>query len=104
MTSEERYREMVKAFARRPCVSEDGRGFGSDALKVCGQIFAMGSSSGGSWSSSQSAGATSSRPGGCERFEPLPGQVMKEWLALRARSSLDWFLLAEEAPDFVLSA
>ena len=46
MTSEKRYGEMVKAFARRPCASEDCRDFGSDALKVCGRIFAMLSSSG----------------------------------------------------------
>ena len=40
MTPGERYAQLVRAFLRRPGITQEGRGFGSAALKVHGKMFA----------------------------------------------------------------
>ena len=39
-----------------------------------------------------------------ERYDPGHGRIMRQWLALRPESSLDWTSLAQEARDFVGSS
>jgi len=45
-SADDRYREIVAAFLGLPGVTQEGRGFGSSALRVGGRIFAMLSSRG----------------------------------------------------------
>ena len=100
----DRYAELVRVFAGRPGVSVEGKGFGSDALKVNGRIFALLSSRG------QFVVKLPRRrvdelaaAGHGERFDPGHGRLMKEWLALSQASALDWETLALEAMEFVRS-
>lgn len=102
MTAEERYAEVVGAFLGRPEVSQEGRGFGSSALKVRGSIFAMLSSRGGfvvKLPRRRVDELVASGDG--DRYDPGHGRLMKEWLALRPDSALDWESLATEALAFV---
>ncbi len=46
MTPDQRYSEIVNTFMRCPGVTQQGRGFGSLALRVRGKMFATLSSSG----------------------------------------------------------
>jgi hypothetical protein len=102
MTPGERYSEIVRAFLGQPEVSQEGRGFGSSALKVGGSIFAM-------LSSKDTFVVKLPRrrvdelvaTGEGERYDPGHGRLMKEWLALDPTSTLDWLTLANEAREFV---
>lgn len=105
ITPEERYVALVEEFLGDRDVEQSGRGFGSDALKVRGKIFAMLSSQG-------RLVVKLPRPrvdalvasGDGERFDPRGnGRVMKEWLALAPTSPLEWLSLAQEARAFVAS-
>jgi len=98
----ERYAAVVKAFVRKPGVTQDGKGFGSTSLKVGDRIFALLSSRG------EFVVKLPTRrideliaSGDGHRFDPGHGRLMKEWLALRPSSSLDWMRLANEALTFV---
>src|SRR5215475_12016029 len=104
MTPEERYAGLVRDFIAQQGVTQEGKGFGSSALKVGGSIFALLSSRG------QFVVKLPRRrvdeliaSGDGDRFDPGHGRLMKEWLALRPSSSLDWVVLAREAMDFVRS-
>ena len=105
MTPEERYAELARAFLGQPEVSQEGRGFGSSALKVRGRIFAMLSSRGEfvvklpRQRVDQLVAA-----GEGDRYDPGKGRLMKEWLAVKAGDQRDWLPLAEEALAFVGSA
>jgi hypothetical protein len=102
MTSEERYAELVRAFSGRPGVSQEGRGFGSSALKVGGRIFAMLSSQGDFVVKLPRARVDALvASGDGDRFDPGRGRLMKEWVTLRPTSGCDWASLAEEAMRFV---
>ena len=102
MTAEEHYSEVVKAFLGRPGVTQEGKGFGSTALRIRNSIFAM-------LSSSEAFVVKLPRrridqlveAGEGDPFDPGHGRLMKEWLALRPNSSLDWVELATEAMEFV---
>ena len=105
ITPEERYAALVEEFLGDRDVEQSGRGFGSDALKVRGKIFAMLSSQG-------RLVVKLPRPrvdalvasGDGERFDPRrDGRVMKEWLSLAPTSPLEWLSLAREARAFVAS-
>jgi hypothetical protein len=93
---------VVAAFAKDHQVShEDGKGFGSGALKVNGKIFAMKSSKGKfvvKLSKERVDALVASGQG--ERFDPGHGRLMKEWLAVGDREA-GWVQLAREAHDFV---
>jgi hypothetical protein len=98
----ERYTALVRAFAGRPGVAQEGTGFGSSALKVHGRIFAMLSSR------DQFVVKLPRRrvdaliaSGDGERYDAGRGRVMKEWLAVRPSSSLEWEAVASEALAFV---
>ena len=102
MSPNDRYAALVKAFLRKPGVTQDGKGFGSSSLKVGGKIFAL-------LSSRREFVVKLPRhrvdelisSGDGRQFDPGHGRLMKEWLALRPSSSLDWTRLANEALRFV---
>lgn len=98
----DRYSEVVAACLGLPGVTQEGKGFGSSGLRVGGRIFAMLSSRGDfvvKLPRRRVDELVSSGDG--DRFDPGHGRLMKEWLALRAGSSLDWLSLAREAMAFV---
>ena len=102
MSVEQRYADLVRAFSGRPGVSQDGKGFGSSALKVGGRIFAMLSSRGDFVVKLPRVRVDALiASGDGDRFDPGRGRVMKEWLAVRPGSGLEWYALAEEAMAFV---
>jgi hypothetical protein len=104
MTPEERYAEVVSACLGTSGVTQEGRGFGSDALKVEGRIFAMVSSRGQFVVKLPRKRVDELVAAGeGERYAPGHGRLMKEWFALGPASSLDWQPLAEEARRFVAS-
>jgi len=100
-TGEQKFSEIIDAFSRNPRVTQGGHGFGSEALKIDGKIFAM-------LSSKKHLVVKLSRQrveefvsaGVGERFEPRPGKLMKEWLVITAAQA-DWAALAKEGCDFV---
>jgi len=104
-TPDQRYAQIARAFLRRPGVTQQGRGFGSSALKVRGKMFATLSPAGAfvvklpRQRVAALVAAGQGRP-----FEPGPGRVMTEWLELNAASGQDWASLAEEALAFVAGA
>ena len=105
VTPEERYAALVEEFLGDTDVEQSGKGFGSDALKVRGKIFAMLSSQGRLVVKlpRQRVDALVASGDG-ERFDPRrDGRVMKEWLALAPTSPLEWLPLAQEARAFVAS-
>ena len=99
---EQRYADLCAAFLERDGVHQDGKGFGSSALKVNGRIFAMLSSRGDfvlKLPRQRVAALIASGDG--VAYDAGKGRPMKEWLAVPARSQLNWSLLAEEALAFV---
>ena len=102
ITPGERYAALVEQFPGDREVERAGRGFGADALKAHGKIFAM--LSGGRLIVKlprQRVDALVASGDG-ERFDPRhDGRRMKEWLALAPTSQLDWLALAREARAFV---
>ena len=81
---------------------KEARGFGRGSLTVSGRIFAMLSSKGEfvvKLPRDRVAALVASGDG--KPFEPGPGRVMKEWLAVSQRSKSEWADLAEEARRFV---
>jgi hypothetical protein len=102
MTPEQRYAALVKAFLRKPRVTQDGTGFGSTSLKVKGKIFALLSSRGEFVVKLPHRRVDELIAAGKgRRFDPGHGRLMKEWLAVRSNSSEDWIRLAGEALKFV---
>jgi hypothetical protein len=102
MTPDRRYAQVVRAFLRRPGVTQQGRGFGSAALRIRGKMFATLSPAGAFVVKLPRQRVDALVADGQGRpFEPGPGRVMTEWLELHAASDQDWTLLAEEALTFV---
>ena len=98
--AEERYAELVADFLGRPGVGQDGKGFGSSALKTGGRIFAMLSSRGEfvvKLPAARVAELIASGLGG--PYDAGKGRPMKEWLAVPPCG--DWEALAGEALAFV---
>lgn len=101
---DERYAALVEEFLGDQDVEQSGRGFGSDALKVRGKIFAMLSQGRLVVKLPRQRVDALVASGDGERFDPRrDGRVMKEWLALASTSSLEWLPLAQEARAFVAS-
>lgn len=85
----------------RDVTRESRRGFGSGALKVNGKIFAMMTPRAEFVVKIPKARVDELVNDGVgERFEPGPGRIMKEWLALERHPEL-WSNLAKEAYQFV---
>jgi hypothetical protein len=100
--AEERYAELSRACLERDGVHQEGKGFGSSALKVNGRIFAMLSSHGEfvvKLPRQRVAELVAS--GDAVHYDAGKGRPMKEWLALPPGSPLDWSALADEALTFV---
>jgi hypothetical protein len=77
------------------------KGFGSKGLKVARKLFAFVNSKGSlivKLPQERVDELVSSRKG--RRFEPAPGRVMKEWLAVDRAAHSDWLGLAREALEF----
>jgi hypothetical protein len=101
-TPDQRYAQIVRAFLRRPGITQQGRGFGSAALKVRGKMFATLSPAGALVVKLPRQRVAALVADGRGRpFEPGPGRVMTEWLELHAASVQDWTAPAEEALAFV---
>ena len=98
-----RYEKTAKAMLRKAgVVRKEARGFGNGALTVKGRIFAMVSSRGEfvvKLPPDRVAALTAAGKG--THFDAGRGRIMKEWLAVDARSRLDWTALADEARRFV---
>ena len=94
-------RVVVAVAGKRDVTRESRRGFGSGALKVNGKIFAM-MTSRAEFVVKIPKGRVDELvdQGVGDRFEPGPGRVMKEWLALD-RHPERWTELAKEAYQFV---
>lgn len=102
ITPEERYVALVEEFLGERDVEQSGKGFGSDALKVRGKIFAMLSHSRLVVKLPRQRVDALVAAGEGERFDPRhDGRVMKEWLALAPTSQVEWLSLAREARAFV---
>lgn len=102
MTAEDRYSDLAQTFLERANVSQEGKGFGSSALKVNGRIFAMLSSHGEFVVKLPRQRVSALVAGGeAVHYDGGKGRPMKEWLALPPGSTLDWTALAEEALTFV---
>ena len=97
-----RFAIVVAALAgMRDVTRESRQGFGSGALKVKGKIFAMMTPRSEFVVKISKARVDELVSDGIgERFEPGPGRVMKEWLALERHPEL-WSKLAKEAYQFV---
>src|SRR5215831_8090359 len=97
-----RFARVVAAVAGKRGVTRESRqGFGSGALKVNGKIFAM-MTPGAEFVVKIPKARVDDlvNQGIGERFEPGPGRMMKEWLALDGHPDL-WTELAKEAYQFV---
>jgi TfoX/Sxy family transcriptional regulator of competence genes len=96
---------LVSAFDGRPRVvlpgDGGGRGFGADALRVDGSIFAMASRDRLVVKLPRARVAELIAQGAGEPFDAGKGRPMKEWLAVTAAGDDAWRELAEEALAFV---
>ena len=97
-----RFAPVVAAvIGKRGVTRETRQGFGSGALKVNGKIFAMMTPRAEFVVKIPKARVDELvNQGVGERFEPGPGRIMKEWLALDRHPEL-WTALVEEAYQFV---
>jgi hypothetical protein len=97
-----RFALVVAALAvKRDVTRESRQGFGSGALKVNGKIFAMMTPGADFVVKIPKARVDELVDQGIgERFEPGPGRIMKEWLALDGHPER-WIDLAREAYQFV---
>jgi hypothetical protein len=96
-----RFAPVVAALAgKRDVTRESRQGFGSGALKVNGKIFAMMTPRGEFVVKIPKTRVDELVNDGIgERFEPGPGRLMKEWLALDGHPER-WIDLAKEAYQF----
>src|SRR5215470_16319679 len=97
-----RFASIVAALAgKRDVTRESRQGFGSGALKVNGRIFAMMTPHATFVVKIPKARVDELVNQGIgDRFEPGPGRIMKEWLALEGHPEL-WIDLAKEAYQFM---
>jgi len=100
---EDRFDELVAAFERVPHVSRpgEGKGFGSNALRIRGKVFAM--LVRGHLVVKLSKGRVDSlvRSGDGVRFDANRGTPMKEWFSVDPASDLEWGSVVREAMAFV---
>ncbi|HET9870009.1 MAG TPA: hypothetical protein VFR02_05885 [bacterium] len=95
------FQKVAAAFAKDPAVGRKRVFASENVLTVKGKIFAMISSKGEfvvKLPRERVEGLVQARKG--KRFEPGPGRVMKEWLAVKAPPRA-WPALAQEAYDHV---
>jgi hypothetical protein len=91
-------------FRARENVSQEGKGFGSSALKVNGRIFAMLSSRSEFVVKLPRARVEALiRSGDGLAYDAGKGRAMKEWVVIRPDSAIEWVSIGEEALAFVAS-
>ncbi len=98
LAADPRFKEILIAYAASK--REPGKKFGSNGLKVNGKLFAMSVRGNLVVKLPKDRVDTLAASGVGERFEPGPGRVMKEWLAV-ADAKPSWVELTKEAHDFV---
>lgn len=101
MDAGERFVDLVTFFAPVPGVSvPSGTGFGSNALRLDGKIFAM--LSGDELVVKLPANRVDQLvTGGLGvRYDGRKGRPLRQWLAIHAESGLDWVDASEEALDY----
>jgi TfoX/Sxy family transcriptional regulator of competence genes len=76
------------------------KGFGSKGLKVARKLFAFASKGRLVLKLPELRVDELVSSGKGRRFEPAPGRVMKEWVAVDQGARSDWLRLAREALDF----
>ncbi|MGO4586960.1 hypothetical protein AB4Z38_24225 [Arthrobacter sp. 2RAF6] len=107
MLPEERFNALVDEFRASPGVSVPGepgkRGFGSNALKVHGSIFAMISGGRLVVKLPRQRVETLIGTGVGAPFDAGKGRAMREWLTVTADDQESWLALGHEACDFVRS-
>ena len=100
-TADERFAALVAAFADREGVAlpgeGSGRGFGSDALRIDGSIFAMLTRGRLVVKLPRVRVADEIAGGGGEAFDAGKGRPMKEWLVVADADDDGWRTFAEEA-------
>ena len=103
MSPEERFDELVAAFARAPDVSRpgEGKGFGSNALRVKGKVFAMLVDGRLVVKLPRVRVDSLVRSGNGVRFDANKRTPMKQWFSLARESDLEWGSVAREAMAFV---
>jgi hypothetical protein len=102
MKPEGRYAELTHVFLGRPNVTQEGKGFGSSALKVNRRIFAMLTSRSQFVVKLPSDRVHELITSGQGRpYDAGKGRPMKEWVVIPPDSGLTWTSLAEEALTFV---
>jgi hypothetical protein len=103
-SSADSFGAVVATFTRdRRVVYGGGKGFGSGALKVDGNIFAMISSKDEfvvKLPAHRVDELVRDRDGTAQRFDPGRGKKMNEWIALNGKPEM-WIELATEARQFV---
>jgi hypothetical protein len=101
-SADELYRTLAEHYGVAPGAL-GGRGFGSNALKAEGKIFAA-LSNGRllvKLPVERVKALVEAKLG--EPFSTGPGRVKKEWVTVAPSSAEEWARLSEEARDFVLS-
>ena len=98
LAADPKFKAILIAYAASK--KEPGRKFGSNGLKVNGKLFAMNVRGNLVVKLPKDRVDTLAASGVGERFEPGPGRVMKEWLAV-ADAKPSWVELIKEAHDFV---
>jgi hypothetical protein len=105
-TPERRYATLLAAFEREPDTSLPSsgrggtRGFGANALKVGGRIFAMLSHERLVVKLSRARVDELVEIGTGKRFDPGHGRIMTGWLSVHAGHEDEWESLAREALSF----
>jgi hypothetical protein len=103
VSPESRFEELITMFAREVDVSPpgEGKGFGSNTLRVRGKIFAM--LVRGRLVVKLPKGRVDFlvQSGKGVRFDANRGTPMKEWFSLNPASDLEWKSVAREALAFV---
>ncbi|MBV9326804.1 MAG: hypothetical protein JO352_23855 [Chloroflexi bacterium] len=96
---------MAEYFLLRPNVTQEGKGFGSSALRVGGRIFAMLTSrSEFVVKLSRARVDELIHSGDGVRYAGSGGRPLKEWVVIRPESSASWQSLADEALTFCLAS
>ena len=103
--AEERYAALVAELLSKPGVSHGvGRGFGADALKVNGSIFAMLTRGQLVVKLPRARVDQMVESGEGTYFDAGRGRPMREWLTVGPTHEGDWSSLAREALAFVKGA
>lgn len=104
ISPEERFSKLVETFLNQPAVNQEGKGFGSNALKIRGKIFAMLVRGRLVVKLSKQRVDTLIANGYGEHFDPRKnGRFMKEWLKVDPAFEAEWNSLAQEAITFANS-